>query len=70
MSASKEACSVVGHARGFALINPLGQKYFEVVPKTEKESKKFRLQGMEVRQQILNLLLGQDIAESAHLAPP
>ena len=42
----------------------------KVVPKTAKESEKFGLQGMEVREQILDLLLGQDIAETAHLAPP
>jgi hypothetical protein len=42
----------------------------KLAPKTEKESKEFRLQGMEVRQQLLDLLLGQDIAETAHLAPP
>ena len=45
-------------------------EYFEGCAKTAKESKQFRLQGMEVRQQILDLLLGQDIAETAHLATP
>ena len=70
VSATKDTPSVVASARGFALIKPLAGDIWKLVPKTAKESKKFRLQGMEVRQQILDLLLGQDIAETAHLAPP